>query len=65
MYFVPYDSASGSLMYAMVCTRTDIAHVMGVLSGYMSEPRKEHWIVVKMVFRYLCGTTNHATCYKG
>ena len=29
---VPYVSAIGSLMYAMVCTRPDIAHVVGVVS---------------------------------
>jgi hypothetical protein len=34
----PYASAVGSLMYAMVCTRPDIAHAMGVLSKYMSKP---------------------------
>eukprot|EP00253_Pinus_taeda_P014965 PITA_14965 len=28
---VPYASAVGSLMYAMFCTRLDIAHVVGVL----------------------------------
>ena len=37
---VPYDSAIGSLMYAMVCTRPDIAHVVGVVSRFMSRPRK-------------------------
>ena len=39
---VPYASAVGSLMYAMVCTRPDIAHAMGVVSRYMSHPRIEH-----------------------
>eukprot|EP00253_Pinus_taeda_P012309 PITA_12309 len=29
---VPYASAASSLMYAMVCTRPNIAHVVGVLS---------------------------------
>ncbi|XP_068657893.1 secreted RxLR effector protein 161-like [Aristolochia californica] len=29
---VPNASAIGSLMYAMVCTRQDIAHVVGVVS---------------------------------
>jgi hypothetical protein len=32
MAFVPYASAIGSLMYTMVCTRPDIAQVVGVLS---------------------------------
>ena len=30
MSHVPYASAIGSLMYAMVCTRLDIAHAVGV-----------------------------------
>ncbi|RVW83202.1 Retrovirus-related Pol polyprotein from transposon TNT 1-94 [Vitis vinifera] len=29
---VPYASTVGSLMYAMVCTRPDIAHAIGVVS---------------------------------
>ena len=39
---VPYASAVGSMMYAMVCTRPDIAHGVGVLSSFMSKPGKEH-----------------------
>ena len=62
MSHVPYASAVGSLMYAMVCTRPDIPHVVGVLSKYMSKPRKEHWIAVKRVFRYLRGTTIYGLC---
>ena len=49
----------------MVCIRLDIAHVVGVLSRYMSKPGKEHWTVVKRVFRDLRGTTNHAIYYQG
>jgi hypothetical protein len=36
MSCVPYVSAVAILMYAMVCTRPDIAHAVGVLSVYMS-----------------------------
>ena len=44
-----YASAVGSLMYAMVCTRLDIAHAVGVVSRYMNNPGKEHWMVVKWI----------------
>ncbi len=37
---VPYASAVGSLMYAMVYTRPDIAHAVGVVSRFMSNPKK-------------------------
>ena len=39
---VPYALAFGSLMYAMVCIRPDIAHAVGVVSRYMKNPGKEH-----------------------
>jgi hypothetical protein len=65
MSHVPYVSAVGNLMYAMVCTRLDIAHAVGVLSMYMSNPGKEHWTTVKRVFRYLCGTASYGLCYQG
>eukprot|EP00253_Pinus_taeda_P007769 PITA_07769 len=62
---VPYASAVGSLMYAMVCTRPDIAHAVGVLTRLMSKPWKEHWTAVQWVFRYLCGTSDYGLCYQG
>ena len=54
---MPYVSAVGSLMYAMVCTRPAIAHGVGVISRFLSNPRKEHWAIVKWIFRYLRGTS--------
>jgi hypothetical protein len=39
---VPYASAIGIFMYAMVCTRLYIVHVIGFLSRYMSQLGKEH-----------------------
>ena len=62
---VPYQSAVGSLMYAMVCTRPDIAHAVGVVSRYMSNPGKQHWLAVKWILRYLRGTTSQALCFGG
>ena len=54
---VPYASAVGSLMYAMVCTRPNIAHAVGVVSRFLSNPGKKHWEAVKWIFRYLRGTS--------
>ena len=39
---IPYASAVGSLMYAQVCTRPDIAFIVGVLGRYLSNPRQAH-----------------------
>eukprot|EP00253_Pinus_taeda_P005025 PITA_05025 len=62
---VLYASAIGSLMYAIICTRPDIAHVVGALNRFMSKPRKEHWTAVKRVFRYLPGASDYGLCYQG
>ena len=42
---VPYASVVGSLMYAMVCTIPDIAHAVGVVSRFLSNPEKEHFLI--------------------
>ena len=47
---VPYAYALGSFMYAMVCTRPDIAHVVGIVSLFFSNPGREHWNAMKMDF---------------
>ncbi|XP_071718667.1 secreted RxLR effector protein 161-like [Rutidosis leptorrhynchoides] len=35
---IPYASAVGSIMYAMICSRPDIAYAVGVVSRFMSNP---------------------------
>jgi hypothetical protein len=56
---VPYASAVGCLMYAMVYTRPDLAHAVSVVSKYMANPGKQHWDAVKWIFRYLKGTIDY------
>ncbi|KAE8654354.1 Retrovirus-related Pol polyprotein from transposon TNT 1-94 [Hibiscus syriacus] len=56
---VPYSNAVGWLMYAMVCTHLDLAHVVSQVCKYMSKPGKQHWEAVKWIFRYLKGTVGH------
>ncbi|GAU22987.1 hypothetical protein TSUD_98150 [Trifolium subterraneum] len=62
---VPYASVVGSLMYAMMCTRPDIAHAVGTVNRFLSNPGREHWNAVKWVLRYLRGTTCMRLCFGG
>ena len=54
---VPYAFDIGSLMYVMACTMLDIAHVVGVVSRFLTNLRKEHSEAVKWILRYLIGTS--------
>jgi len=60
---VPYISVIGSLIYAMMCTCPDICYVVGLISRYQSNPGQKHWMAVKMILRYLKGTSNYMICY--
>ena len=55
---VPYTSAIGSLMYAMVCSRPDLSHALSVVSRYIANPSKQHWNAVQWIFRYLQSTSS-------
>ena len=50
---VPYTSVVGSLMYAQVCTCTNIAFFVGVLGRYLSDPGQSQWKATKKILRYL------------
>ena len=60
---VPYASAVGCLMYAMVCTRPNLAQVVSTVSKFLSNPGQSHWDVVKWIFKYLRGTTNYGIMF--
>ena len=57
MRSVLYASIVASLMYAMVCTRPDIAYVVGVVSRFLSNPGILHWETIKWIMRYLRDTS--------
>ncbi|KAH9733860.1 Integrase catalytic domain-containing protein [Citrus sinensis] len=60
---IPYSSAVGSIMYAMVCTRPDVAYGIGLVSRFMGNPGKEHWEAVKWLLRYLKGTEEYGVVF--
>ncbi|GKB20902.1 zinc finger, CCHC-type containing protein [Tanacetum coccineum] len=44
-----YSRVIGCLMYAMTCTRPDIAFAVGKLSRYTSNPGTQHWQAIQRV----------------
>ena len=60
----PYASADGSLQYAQVCTRPDLAFVTGVLGRYQENPGIEHWKMVKKALCYVPGTKDLMLTYR-
>ncbi|KAL4016333.1 hypothetical protein IC575_023981 [Cucumis melo] len=63
MRHIPYASAVGSLMYAMLCTRPDICYAMGIVSRYQSNPGLAHWTAVKTILKYLRRTRDYMLVY--
>ena len=51
-----YQSAIGSIMYASVASRPDLAVAMSILSRFNNAPRERHYKAVEVVLRYLRGT---------
>ena len=65
MSIVPYASAVGSLMYAMLCTRPDINLAISLVGRYQSDPGMEHWTAVKNILKYLKRTKEMFLVYGG
>jgi hypothetical protein len=59
-----YQSIVGSLMYAMLCTRPDLAYAISQLSQFNAKPTSKHEAAAKRVLRYLKGTTDLGITYE-
>lgn len=57
---VLYQSMVGSLLYAAIATRPDIAQAVGMVSKFNSRPSEAHLTAVKRILRYLKGTADFA-----
>ena len=65
MSVIPYASAIGSIMYAMLCTRPIVYLTMSLARGYNSDPGVEHWTAVKNILKYLKRTKDMFLIYGG
>ena len=62
---IPYASAIGSIMYAMLCTRIDVSCALSTCSRYQSDPGEQHWTAVKNILKYLKRTKDMFLVYGG
>lgn len=62
---VPYREAVGSLMYAAMGTRPDIAFATSTVAQFSGNPGWTHWEAVKRIYRYLKGTRDLVLTYGG
>jgi hypothetical protein len=53
MRVIPYASAIGSIMYAMICTRPDVSYALSATSRYQSNYGEAYWTIVKNILKYL------------
>ncbi|KAK8556182.1 hypothetical protein V6N12_002595 [Hibiscus sabdariffa] len=62
---IPYASAIGSIMYAMICTRPDLSYALSMTSRYQANPGEGHWTAVKNILKYLKRTKDLFLVYGG
>jgi hypothetical protein len=60
-----YQNLVGSQMYAMLCTRPDLAFGISQISQFGTNPTSTHEAVAKQVMRYLNGTSDLGITYDG
>jgi hypothetical protein len=62
---VSYTTVIGSLMYAMIGMRPDIAFTVGLLGRFSANPKRCQWEAAKWVLWYLKATAVMELCYDG
>ncbi|GJS86329.1 hypothetical protein Tco_0837067 [Tanacetum coccineum] len=63
MQNVPYASVVGSIIYAVRCTRPDVAFAQNITNRFQQNPGECHWTVVKNILKYLRNTKDMFLVY--
>ncbi|XP_052888003.1 secreted RxLR effector protein 161-like [Gossypium arboreum] len=62
---IPYASAIGSIINAMLCTCPDVSYTLSMTSRYQVDPDEGHWTTVKNILKYLRRTKDTFLIYGG
>ncbi|GJU28948.1 hypothetical protein Tco_1172537 [Tanacetum coccineum] len=65
MQNIPYASVVGSIMYAVRCTRPDVAFAQNITSQFQQNLGDDHWTAVKNILKYLRNTKDLFLFYEG
>nr|GEW66143.1 retrotransposon protein, putative, Ty1-copia subclass [Tanacetum cinerariifolium] len=65
MQNVPYASVVGSIMYAVRCSRPDVAFAQNITSRFQQNPGESHWTAMKIILKYLKNTKDMFLVYSG
>ena len=65
MKVIPYASAIGSIMYAVLCTRPDVCLAISLAGRYQSNPGVDHRTADKNILKYLKRTKDMFLVYGG
>jgi hypothetical protein len=61
---LPYRQIVGSLMYAMLATRPDLAPALSIVSKYLEKPKPTHIKLVQHILQYLKANPNLSLHYQ-
>lgn len=59
----PYREVVGSLIFAAIVSRPDIAYAVGVVSRFLNNPTNAQWNAVKRILKYLKRTASYGIKY--
>nr|GEZ05563.1 hypothetical protein [Tanacetum cinerariifolium] len=59
------STSSGSIMYAVRCTRPDVAFAQNITSRFQENSGEAHWTAVKNILKYLRNTKDTFLVYGG
>ncbi|XP_074313781.1 secreted RxLR effector protein 161-like [Silene latifolia] len=62
---IPYASAIGSIMYAMLYTHPDVACALSMMSRYQNSPGEGHWTAANNILKYLKRTKDMFLVFGG
>ncbi|GKF05638.1 hypothetical protein Tco_0036306 [Tanacetum coccineum] len=65
MQNVPYVSAVGFIMYAVRCTRPDVAFAQNITSQFQQNSSDLYWTTFKNILKYLRNTKDMFLVYEG